>query len=62
VEPLSRTLDIWFDNIFSDWGTQSRIKDAQSRLTALARTLQAAGGELERRRDGLRARIAAAEG
>jgi hypothetical protein len=59
VEPLSRTLDIWFDNIFSDWGTQSRIEDAQSRLAALSHTLQTAGGELDRRRDGLRAQIAA---
>jgi hypothetical protein len=58
VDSLARTLDIWFDNIFSDWGTQSRIKDAQSRLTVVDGALRSAHAELVRRRAGLGEQIA----
>jgi hypothetical protein len=33
VEGLSRTFDIWFDNIFSDMAARSRIQDAGNRVT-----------------------------
>ncbi|PFG44416.1 hypothetical protein ATJ88_3140 [Isoptericola jiangsuensis] len=33
VEGLSRTFDIWFDNVFSDWAVAGHIKDAQDRVT-----------------------------
>ena len=28
---LTRTFDVWFDNIFSDWAVKRRIYDAQDR-------------------------------
>jgi hypothetical protein len=58
VAPLSRTLDIWFDNIFSDLGTQRRIKDAQDRLTGLAAALDRADLEVRRRIVALEAQVA----
>jgi DNA repair exonuclease SbcCD ATPase subunit len=36
----NRTLDIWFDNIFSDLGTQSRISDGRDRVVALDSALR----------------------
>jgi hypothetical protein len=62
VEPLSRTLDIWFDNIFSDWGTQGRIKDAQARLASLDGALQQVERALQERGAALHEELRAAGG
>jgi hypothetical protein len=35
----NRTMDVWFDNIFSDLGTQSRIQDGQADVQQLASEL-----------------------
>ena len=35
----NRTMDVWFDNIFSDLGTQSRIKDGQADVQQLSAEL-----------------------
>ena len=52
----NRTLDIWFDNFFSDLGTQSRISDGRASVVALVAALRQAHelvtartGELQRR-------------
>ena len=59
IEPLSRTLDIWFDNIFSDFSAQSRIKDAQRRLGGLVDVLGEVDAELGRRLVAARAQLEA---
>jgi hypothetical protein len=38
----NRTLDIWFDNFFSDLGTQSRISDGRASVVALVTALRQA--------------------
>jgi hypothetical protein len=50
IGDLNRTLDVWFDNIFSDAMSQSRIKDAARRVEAVGTSLVRLQGELERRR------------
>ena len=52
----NRTLDIWFDNFFSDLDTQSRISDGRASVVALVAALRQAHelvtartGELQRR-------------
>jgi hypothetical protein len=41
VSDLTRTLDVWFDNFFSDLAVQSRLKDADRRLDSIGRALVA---------------------
>ena len=43
-----RTLDIWFDNFFSDLSSQSRIGDGRAKVQQLVRELSAAAGRLQR--------------
>jgi hypothetical protein len=49
VTSLNRTLDVWFDNIFSDLAVQSRLKDADRRLDAIGESLVAVRRELHER-------------
>lgn len=44
-----RTLDIWFDNFFSDLSSQSRIGDGRAKVQQLVRELSAAAGRLQER-------------
>ncbi len=37
VDGLTRTFDVWFDNIFSDWAVKSRISEAAERTDRAAR-------------------------
>ncbi len=60
-DPLHRTLDVWFDNLFSDLATQSRIKDAGQRLETLDSALTRVQSVLGRREASLSERIRAAE-
>lgn len=39
VSDLTRTLDVWFDNFFSDLAVQSRLADADQRLDAIGEAL-----------------------
>ncbi|WP_114424348.1 hypothetical protein [Nocardioides houyundeii] len=55
VPELTRTLDIWFDNIFSDWAVRDRIKEASARVHHLRAAVDALGHELARRRAGVQA-------
>jgi len=45
VDGLTRTIDVFFDNIFTDWAVRSRIQDAEVRvaqaLSAVEHTLNA---------------------
>ena len=36
VDGLTQTIDVWFDNIFSDWSVRSRITEAARRAEAAA--------------------------
>jgi hypothetical protein len=62
VTQLSRALDVWFDNFFTDLGVQTRIKDADHRLDQIGEALSALRQELRHRRAEVEARIAAAQG
>jgi hypothetical protein len=48
VDGLTRTFDMWFDNIFSDWSVKNRINEARERVHAAAHAV-----------DGVRSRLAA---
>lgn len=61
-DPLHRTLDVWFDNLFSDLATQSRIKDAGQRLEVLASALTRVQSRLGRQDARLSEQIRAEEG
>ena len=41
VSDLNRTLDVWFDNFFSDMAVQSRLNDADHRLDTIGEALVA---------------------
>lgn len=49
VTDLTRTLDVWFDNFFSDLAVQSRLKDADERLDAIGEALVAVRRTLHER-------------
>ncbi len=67
ITPMTRTLDVWFDNIFTDLSVRSRIKESSAdvsaaltsvraavqALTARAADLRTRGAELRRERDTL---------
>ena len=67
ITPMTRTLDVWFDNIFSDLSVRSRIKESSAdvdaalssvraavqALTARAADLRTRGVDLRRERDAL---------
>jgi hypothetical protein len=50
IGDVHKTLDIWFDNIFSDFATQSRISEADERLEAVGHAVRRLQDELVRRR------------
>jgi hypothetical protein len=50
VTDLTRTLDVWFDNFFSDLAVQSRLADADHRLDAIGEALVAVRRALQERR------------
>lgn len=69
VDALSRTFDIWFDNIFSDWSVRERIVSAGDRvrqlsdaLAQLSASLSARALDLARADERLRAEQLAALG
>ena len=49
VSDLTRTLDVWFDNFFSDLAVQSRLKDADHRLDMIGEALVAVRRALDER-------------
>lgn len=55
VGPTERTLDVWFDNLFTDLMTHTRIRNAQQRLDLVARALVQVQAQLQRRRTELAA-------
>lgn len=49
VTGMTRTFDVWFDNIFSDWSVRNRIGEAAQRVDAAARAVHDVAGRLTRR-------------
>ena len=62
VTDLTRTLDVWFDNFFSDLSVQSRLKTADQRLDQIGEALHAVRSALRDRHDAVVERIRAAGG
>lgn len=66
LNDLTASLDVWWDNIFSDWTMHNRIDDAQERIQRLIAGLDELMEQLGQRRrdalDRLDALIAAASG
>jgi methylphosphotriester-DNA--protein-cysteine methyltransferase len=56
ITQMTRTFDIWFDNIFSDWAVRNRIEEAAQRLTDSRRALVAVQQELAQRQETARRR------
>ena len=50
VSDLNRTLDVWFDNFFSDMALQSRLNDADHRLDTIGEALVSVRRALRDRR------------
>ena len=60
VTDLTRTLDVWFDNFFSDLAVQSRLKSADQRLDAIGEALVAVRRALQARYEEVTARTGGA--
>lgn len=50
VTEMTRTFDIWFDNIFTDWAVRNRIEEAAGRLADSVKSLVTVTKELGERR------------
>ncbi len=49
ISSMTRALDVWFDNIFSDWEVRERITRASERVQRLLGEVGQVGHELGRR-------------
>ncbi|GAA4677127.1 hypothetical protein [Nocardioides nanhaiensis] len=61
VPELTRAMDVWFDNIVSDWGVRSRVRDALARVQGLLGQVNRLGDDLARSRNGVTEQLARAE-
>ena len=59
ISEMTRTFDVWFDNIFSDWAVRDRIKEAGGRIDRVGAQVDQLVPVLVARRDELAARAAA---
>lgn len=57
VSGLTRFVDVWLDNIFTDWSVRDRIKQAQHNVAHCLGLVQQAHAQLEHRASGNRARL-----
>jgi hypothetical protein len=60
-DDLTRFLDVWFDNIFTDWSIGSRIQEAQGNVALCLRVVARLRSRLEQVAATARARLAAVE-
>ncbi|WP_144119086.1 hypothetical protein [Catellatospora sichuanensis] len=58
IDRLTRFLDVWFDNIFTDLAVRDRIKQAQARAEHCDQQVAGIGQQLDRRLAQMRARLA----
>lgn len=61
IDSLTRALDIWFDNIFTDWAVRERIGQAGHRVQALLAQLDQVGQRLAAMKHEVAAGLAEAE-
>jgi hypothetical protein len=61
ITSMTRALDIWFDNIFSDWAVRERIGQASERVHALLQRLQEVGQRLATMRQEVESGLAEVE-
>lgn len=61
IDSLTRALDIWFDNIFTDWAVRERIGQASQRVHALLDQLDHVGRRLATMRQEVATGLAEAE-
>ena len=61
ITSMTRALDIWFDNIFSDWAVRERIAQAGERVQALQRQLHEVGQRLAAMKEDIATGLADAE-
>ncbi|MFI2295574.1 hypothetical protein [Isoptericola sp. NPDC019571] len=59
VDGLTRTLDVWFDNIFTDWSVRNRIAEARDRVAAASRAVHGVRQRLAERSAAAEAELAA---
>ncbi|MFI2102982.1 hypothetical protein ACH436_06800 [Isoptericola sp. NPDC019693] len=59
VDGLTRTLDVWFDNIFTDWSVRNRIAEARDRVAAAIRAVEGVRQRLAERSAAADAELAA---
>ena len=61
VAGLTRFVDVWFDNVFTDFAVRDRIKQAQRNVIGSLRLVGQVQGQLEQRAADAEARLAAIE-
>jgi hypothetical protein len=61
MDGLTRFVDIWFDNIFTDLAVRDRIKQAQQNVARSMRLVGEVRGRLEERATQARSRLATIE-
>ncbi|MFE5342396.1 hypothetical protein ACFQ80_19380 [Isoptericola sp. NPDC056578] len=59
VDGLTRTLDVWFDNIFTDWSVRNRIAEARDRVAGAGRAVHGVRQRLAERGAAADAELAA---
>jgi hypothetical protein len=58
IDGLTRFVDVWFDNIFTDFSVRGRIKDAQSNVEHVRRAVHDVSNRLRRRAADIQTRLA----
>jgi hypothetical protein len=61
IDGLTRFVDVWFDNVFTDFAVRDRIKQAQQNVVRSTRLVSTVHGQLQRRAADAQARLAAIE-
>jgi hypothetical protein len=61
IDGLTRFVDVWFDNIFTDLAVRDRIKQAEQNAARSMQLVREVQGRLDRRATQARARLAAIE-
>jgi len=59
VDGLTRTVDVWFDNIFTDWSVRNRIAEARDRVAAAGHAVDDVRQRLAERSAAVDAELAA---
>jgi hypothetical protein len=58
IDGLTRFVDVWFDNIFTDFSVRGRIKDAQANVDHAQRAVHEVSNRLRRRGADIQTRLA----